>query len=64
MRGPSSMIRSSGTFHTPMPLAEKPARRWKRIAATRRSALALAHRLEVLEQLAHAACRARPPAGA
>ena len=33
------MIRSSGTFHTPIPLAEKPARRWKRIAATRRSAL-------------------------
>ena len=31
-------MRSSGTFHTPMPFAEKPARRWKRIAATRRSA--------------------------
>ena len=33
------MIRSSGTFHTPMPLALKPARRWNRIAATRRSSL-------------------------
>ena len=31
-------MRSSGTFQTPMPLAEKPARRWNRIAATRRSA--------------------------
>ena len=38
IRGPSSTMRSSGTFHTPMPLAEKPARRWNRIAATRRSA--------------------------
>ena len=31
-------MRSSGTFHTPMPFAEKPARRWNRIAATRRRA--------------------------
>ena len=37
IRGPSSAIRSPGTFHTPIPLAEKPARRWNRIAATRRS---------------------------
>ena len=30
-------MRSSGTFHTPIPFAENPARRWNRIAATRRS---------------------------
>ena len=39
MRRPVSKISPSGTFQTPMPLAEKPARRWKRIAATRRSSL-------------------------
>ena len=31
-------MRSSGTRQTPMPFAEKPARRWNRIAATRRRA--------------------------
>ena len=36
MRGPISRTRSSGTRQTPMPFAENPARRWKRIAATRR----------------------------
>ena len=49
--GPSSAILSSGTFQTPMPLALKPARRWKRIAATRRSSAALLHAAQVLEQL-------------
>ena len=33
------MMSASGTRQTPIPFAEKPARRWKRIAATRRRIL-------------------------
>jgi len=36
MRGPSSSIRSSGTFQTAIPFAPKPALRWFRTAAKRR----------------------------
>src|SRR3954463_3756125 len=68
---PRSRIRSSGTFQTPMPLAEKPARRWKRIAATRRRppppgrrpaarAAALARRLQAPQALV---LRAAEPLG-